>query len=163
MGYWLAFMLSPKYPPNVPFPWATYKHGLLVAPPPVLSLDSSCLSYCPDLGSFESSVFEGSFYESLCKKTGLDRQTVKLRFLVDVLAKRGRYPSPVEQVFRRDYPTVHRAIRETNRDDHGTLIRMLQAAESWLWLIRKNLQHSIVRKCRGSVIDFGTCVSACVE
>ena len=32
-----------------------------------------------------------------------------------------------------------------------------------LWLIRKNLQHSIGRKCRGSVIDFGTCVSACVE
>ena len=71
-------------------------------------------------------------YEGLMAATGLDRSTVKQRLLVDVLAKRGRYPSVVEQAFGRLYPTVYGVIRAINRDDHGELIRLLQRAESWL-------------------------------
>ena len=52
--------------------------------------------------------------------------------LVDVLAKRGRYPSLVEDVFRKSFPNVYRVIKSINRDDHGSLIRLLQRLESWL-------------------------------
>jgi hypothetical protein len=64
--------------------------------------------------------------------TGLDRNCVKLAFLRDVLAKRGSYPSRVEQAFRMLFPGVHAFIRAVNRRDHGELIRHLQRLESWL-------------------------------
>ena len=64
--------------------------------------------------------------------SGFSRDVVKLAVLRDVLAKRGRYPSAVENAFRAAFPTVHRIVREVNRHDHGTLIRLLQRAESWL-------------------------------
>ena len=64
--------------------------------------------------------------------SGLDRDVVKLALLRDVLAKRGRYPSAVENAFRDAFPTVYQIVRAVNRDDHGTLIRLLQRAESWL-------------------------------
>jgi len=57
---------------------------------------------------------------------------VKLAFLRDVLAKRGSYPSRVEQAFRMLFPGVHAFIRAVNRRDHGELIRHLQRLESWL-------------------------------
>jgi hypothetical protein len=75
---------------------------------------------------------EGHLYEVLTAASGLDRDVVKLAVLRDVLAKRGRYPSAVESAFRDAFPTVYRIIRTVNRDDHGTLIRLLQRAESWL-------------------------------
>ena len=64
--------------------------------------------------------------------SGLSRDVVKRAFLRDVLAKRGRYPSVVESAFRAAFPTVYRIIRAVNRNNHGTLIRLLQRAESRL-------------------------------
>jgi len=64
--------------------------------------------------------------------TGLPRERVKIGFLRDVLAKRGCYPSTVEQAFREAFPSVYSFIRAVNRRDHGELIRHLQRLESWL-------------------------------
>ena len=49
-----------------------------------------------------------------------------------MLAKKGKYPSEVEQVFRAEFPTVFQFIRGVNADDHSELIRLLQQMESWL-------------------------------
>ena len=57
---------------------------------------------------------------------------MKLAFLRDVLAKRGRYPSVVETVVRREWPSVYAFVRAVNRGDHAVLIRQLQRLESWL-------------------------------
>ena len=72
------------------------------------------------------------FYDVLGFRCELPRRTVKKRVLVDVLAKGKAYPSEVEKRFRQDFPSVYRAIRTINRDDHSTLIRHLQRMESWL-------------------------------
>jgi hypothetical protein len=71
-------------------------------------------------------------YEFLTLRTGLSRDAVKLALLRDVLAKRGRYPSRVEDAFRREFPEVYSFVRMVNRDDHAELIRRLQRRESWL-------------------------------
>jgi hypothetical protein len=85
-----------------------------------------------EVRSFQSSVCGGSFYDELASVSGLQRGVVKHRFLVDVLAKRGRYPSEIEDFFRRAYPSVFGFIRWINRQDHGRLIRLLQRLEAWL-------------------------------
>lgn len=52
--------------------------------------------------------------------------------MADILAKRGTYPSAVEDVFREHFPTVYRFIRNVNKggSEHANLIRLLQRAES---------------------------------
>ena len=75
-------------------------------------------------------VSDGSVYDVLGDSLGLDRDTVKHGVLVDVLAKKGNYPSKIEDAFRDRFPTVHEFIRRTNRGDHAELIRRLQTAES---------------------------------
>jgi len=62
----------------------------------------------------------------------LTREQAKKRFLVDVVAKRGGYPSSFEDAFREAYPTVHGAIRRINYKNHCSLIRLLQSVEAWL-------------------------------
>jgi hypothetical protein len=128
----LALMLSPKYPPNGPKKLSTYKHraveGAPCLPPPCLSLLPA-----PDASDFSLLARRGCLYERLLIDSGADcRDAVKLALLRDVLAKRGRYPSVVEDAFRAAFPTVYRIIRAVNREDHGTLVRLLQRAESWL-------------------------------
>lgn len=127
----LAMMLNPKFPPKVVKGRETYKHA-----PPVLlpCLPAPCLALLPasDASDFAYLTSGGSLYEALVSATGLDRDSVKLGFLRDVLAKRGRYPSVVENAFRDAFPTVLKIIRAVNRDDHGELIRLLQRAESRL-------------------------------
>ena len=110
---------------------ATYKHipTALPLPASALSLPSLCPSSTSD---FSSLVFAGQLYELLMRATGLGRDQVKLAFLRDVLAKKGRYPSRVEQAFREMCPAVYRYIRLVNREDHAELIRRLQRLESWL-------------------------------
>ena len=100
---------------------ATYKHS---------DADSPCPA--PDASLFHSLVLDGRLYEFLTQRTGLSRDAVKLALLRDVLAKRGRYPSQVEAVFRREFPEVFAFVRRVNRHDHAELIRRLQARESWL-------------------------------
>ncbi len=110
---------------------ATYKHWRPASPPSPVPLPSDSTSP-PTPDSFPSLVFSGLFYDSLMKATGLERDRVKLGFLRDVLAKRGRYPSTVEQAFRQTFPSVYDYIRAVNRNDHAELIRRLQRRESWL-------------------------------
>jgi hypothetical protein len=86
----------------------------------------------PDADLFCDLACSGSLYERLMADTGLDRDTVKKRFLVDVLAKRGKYPSAVEQAFRNAFPHVFKFITWVNRDNHAELIRVLQTLESSL-------------------------------
>lgn len=76
----------------------------------------------------------GLVYEALAAETGLTREGVKRRFLVDVLAPRRLYPSPVREAFQRMFPAVDACVRRVNAKDHGTLIRFLQRMESWLVL-----------------------------
>ena len=71
-------------------------------------------------------------YDFLAQLTGLGRTPAKKRFLVDVLAQRGRYPSLVGDAFCRAFPEVYSFIRRVNYKDHGELIRRLQRLESWL-------------------------------
>jgi len=61
---------------------------------------------------------------------GTDRPYAKKRFLVDVLAKRGNYPSRTEDAFKLRFPSVYEYIREINHKDHAELIRRLQRAEA---------------------------------
>lgn len=74
----------------------------------------------------------GTLYEVLANETGMDRATVKKRVMTDVLAKKGNYPSEMEDVFRRLFPEVLDVIQWINRNDHGELIRFLQRKESWI-------------------------------
>ena len=124
-------MLRSEFPPSGLKPRETYKHTLPVDPP-LLPAASLFLLPSLDASLFAVLASEGVLYESLVASSGLTRDVVKLAFLRDVLAKRGRYPSVVEASFRNAFPTVHRIIRAVNRNDHGTLIRLLQRAESWL-------------------------------
>jgi hypothetical protein len=122
----LALEITRNSPSNGLKKLGTYKHR--GAPPP----SAAPPLLLPDADAFASLVASGLFYESLMDATGLPRDRVKLAFLRDVLAKRGRYPSDVEQAFREAFPSVHAFIRSVNRHDHGDLIRHLQHLESWL-------------------------------
>jgi hypothetical protein len=112
----------------------TYKHTRPCAPVLPLSLPPlpAVPSFCIGSEVFRETAANGALYELLMEPTGLNRDSVKYRFLVDVLAKRGRYPSRVESAFRQLFPSVSRFIKSVNRDDHGALIRLLQRMESWL-------------------------------
>jgi hypothetical protein len=82
--------------------------------------------------AFRASVLDGDLYGCLADAAGVVRCEAKRRFLVDVLAKRGTYPSIVEDAFRVMFPAVLDYVRAVNRNDHATLIRTLQKLESWL-------------------------------
>jgi hypothetical protein len=128
----LAFALTQFSPPNVPKSRSTYKHTADPGPCPLPPCPWVPWPSSPDLLVFGKLATSGGLYETLMARTGLDRDSVKLAFLRDVLAKRGRYPSPVEQAFRAEFPTVYRFVRLVNRRDHAELIRHLQRLESWL-------------------------------
>lgn len=123
----LAMLMTAGFPPNGLKGAETYKHTLPALPALALSLLPS-----EDASTFSALASSGLLYESLMADSCLSRDVVKLALLRDVLAKRGRYPSAVEEAFRDAFPTVLRVIRTVNREDHGELIRLLQRAESWL-------------------------------
>ena len=126
----LAMLIGLKCPPNGVNGRETYKHALLELPP--LPLPVPIPSPRSDTAEFVSVAASGSLYERLMGDCpALDREFVKKRFLVDVLAKRGRYPSAVERTFRAGFPSVYRIVRSINRDDHAAAIRLLQRLESW--------------------------------
>lgn len=127
----LAMMIHAKNHPNKVKGRETYIHAGRTAPGCSLSL-APCPVPASDAALFADLACSGSLYEQLMALTNLDRDSVKLRFLVDILAKRGTYPSQVEHAFRSAFPSVYRIIKSVNRDDHGELIRRLQRMESWL-------------------------------
>lgn len=146
----LAFLLNRLPPSSGCKSRSTYKHTRSrgsVAPAPVvcsvpLLLPADMLG--SDAFGFARFVADGSFYERLQQKTALSREVVKKRFLVDVLAKQGKYPSEVEAAFAQMFPTVYRAIRTINGNDHSTLIRLLQEAESWL--VVENVALAVLKR-----------------
>ncbi len=103
-----------------------------------------------DLRIYVEQTSIGVLYEALMKlmtergKTDTTRDEIKKRFLCDVIAKRkanadgAEYPSDLEDVFARSYPTVFRFIRAVNRDgwEHKNLIRLLQRREADLVIHR---------------------------
>jgi hypothetical protein len=85
-----------------------------------------------DVRRFVDDAQNGWLYEGLGSSVGVSREFAKHRFLVDVLAKHGSYPSAIEDEFRRAFPTVYAIVGEINGGDHCTLIRWLQSVEAWL-------------------------------
>ena len=131
----LAFYIWLQIPSSGPKWRETYKQQLFRSCPWLPRL-SCCEVAGPaafeDFLLFRDLVCRGAFYDELARLSGLDRPTVKRRFLVDVLAKDGWYPSEVEQVFRTAFPSVFHVVREVNRANHANLIRLLQRLEAWL-------------------------------
>jgi len=97
----LALEMTRETPSNGPKGPETYKHTPPVAPAACpcpsrgplapaasLSCGSSPLALLPDTERYRSFVCFGQLYEHLVRLTGLERDEVKQRFLVDVLAKR---------------------------------------------------------------------------
>ncbi len=85
--------------------------------------------------NYLSLVQTGRFYDFMVgqlRDSGIGRDEFKRRFLADVIAKKGRYSSIVEDAFQRLFPSVYGFIRCVNRDgcEHANLIRLLQRAES---------------------------------
>lgn len=100
--------------------------------PVCVSVPVSLCVCAPDFYTFESLVCDGSFYSHLSELSGLSRDRVKHEFIVSVLAKKsGAYQTQVERVFCSEFPSVYRFIKDVNRQDHGTLIRILQRLESF--------------------------------
>jgi len=130
----LALEMARGTPPNGPKGRATYKHYAGSSLAPASPVPAPAPVPCPD--SFASLVLSGRLYEFLAERTGLTRDVVKRRFLVDVLAKKGRYPSAVERAFREAFPEVYRFVRTVNRNDPAELIRRLQGLESRLVIER---------------------------
>lgn len=138
----LGILLTGKIPPSVPKSRETYKYPLLSVPPlspSLLSLPAPCDSdtgLCDsDAELFAALAGDGCLYDRLLVELGWPadlRDRLKRSVLRDVLAQRGRYSNAVVEAFHRLFPSVYRAIRRINRDDHGELIRLLQRIESWL-------------------------------
>ena len=132
----LAMMLHKSFTPtnelNNALTYSITPPCPLVAPAVVDALRRCVGGSPPDVGRFAGDAREGVLYERLADLVGLTRDDAKHRFLVDVLAKDGCYPSAVEDAFRREYPTVYSAIRQINSENHCTLIRLLQRVEAWL-------------------------------
>ena len=126
----LALEMARGTPSNGPKGAETYKHYAGSSPASAPRVPAPAPVPCPD--SFASLVLSGTLYEFLAERTGLTRGVVKRRFLVDVLAKKGRYPSAVERALREAFPEVYRFVRMVNRNDPAELIRRLQGLESWL-------------------------------
>lgn len=84
------------------------------------------------LGGFVELVRSGLLYDRLAEWAEVSRPVAKRRFLVDVLAKLGDYPSEVEKAFAERFPGVREAIRQINRESHCEAVRFLQRVESWL-------------------------------
>lgn len=116
----LPLALDPQYPAVGWQGRTTYKY--VPASPGLLRE----LRWLRDLAS------RGVFYDRLARLSRLPRDYVKHRFLVDVLAKLGDYPSEFEETFRGEFPFLSEAIRTVNARDHGALIRWLQHVEARL-------------------------------
>lgn len=70
------------------------------------------------------------FFEAELNRRGIAVANPKKRFLVDVLARKSYYPSPVEDLFRDEFPVVWQFIKDFNRGNHAALIRELQRMEA---------------------------------
>ena len=86
--------------------------------------------------SFAFVAVSGMLYDGLAEAFGGNREFVKKRFMVDLLAKKGDYPSAVENEFRNRFPEPWETIQRINETSHCNLIRLLQRLEAWLVIER---------------------------
>jgi len=119
---------------GVPPEWAKRCLNIKIHPRSPSSLPLPRLSLPPPASvvSFAGLSSSGLLYDELAELCKRDRDFVKRRFLVDVLAKRGKYPSDVEDEFRKKFPDAWEAIQRINRTSHCNLIRVLQELEARL-------------------------------
>ncbi len=95
-------------------------------------------SFCgqSSFSSYLSHVTDGSLYEHIGDRmqSGMPRDDLKHRILVDVFGKRGSYNSIVENAFSEAFPDVHSYIRKVNCDGQRpeNMIRLLQRIESFV-------------------------------
>jgi hypothetical protein len=157
----LAMLIGMKGGENVPtyiqemlelFPSSVARHGSGGSSGIRFALSDFAPLPAKDFFLFRDSVLSGSLYEELigrCFMAGVrmpeqPRDWIKKSFLRDVLAKKGNYPSDVERVFRRTFPSVYRMVRWINLLDHAELIRTLQRLESWF--VIEQISPRLVKK-----------------
>ena len=112
---------------------------------PPVALPCCLVPCCSSVAVFETACLSGELFGILgmrLRDAGYDwtRKEVKKRFLCDVLAKKkastagAEYPSPIEDIFKAEFPGVWKFIRAVNEDgwEHARLIRLLQQLEAWL-------------------------------
>jgi len=131
----LAFLMQSVCPSRGVKGVASYKHSQSASECPPLTpacWSGGSLLRFSEVSEYRERVCGGTFYESVFSSCGMDRSEAKRRFLVDVLAPRFRYPSPVRSAFEAAFPSVGQFICHVNQRDHGELIRLLQRLESWL-------------------------------
>lgn len=151
---------------GIPPQWAKRVHNIKHYG--LSSLSCPCLPpplspFSPPVVDFVEIATSGVLYDSLAASAGLSRPFVKKRFLVDVLAKKWRYPSEVERVFRERFPDVwewiqtvngipgrrpkdpkHRSKAKHSPNRTANLIRLLQRVESLL--VVETLSPDLVKR-----------------
>jgi len=90
--------------------------------PPLSIYDGTPFTPPEGFEEYTRLVTNGGLYEHLADVTGLGRRQVKKGLLRDVFGKKGEYPSPIEDEFRKSFPGVWAFIRRYNQDDHATLL-----------------------------------------
>jgi len=128
---------------NTPRSVGTYVEADLVAlPEAVRRAAAAAPRVDSDFGRFRDWVVGGVLYDELvgaCRAKGVcldgpdgPRARVKTLVLQEVLAKKGSYRSPFEDLFAEMFPSVVRWVRSVNQADYCLLVRLLQKMESWL-------------------------------
>lgn len=87
-----------------------------------------------DFRDYVDTVLSDDVYERLRDEASepLTRRQVKRRTMRDVLAKRWKYQSDVEDAFRDLWPSVYRYVREVNQRDYKRTLIVLQTMEARL-------------------------------
>lgn len=101
---------------------------------------------------YRSVVEDGDIYTHILESVDqsyfhVDRNVVKRLFMRDVLAKKKvDYDSPVENAFKRLFPTIHQMIRKYCLLNHSNFIRLAQFVESEVVLFavcRKAIEYGL--------------------
>jgi hypothetical protein len=133
----LGMLIQGLIKPNLVYKRPTYKHALAGCLPGASLAELGGVVLCSPLDArrFMDLVSSGEFYAELSRLAGVPvdgDSGAKHRFLVDVLARKGRYMSGVREVFSTEFPGVARLVELVNSHGYCTLIRLLQRLESWL-------------------------------
>lgn len=90
---------------------------------------------CPSVNEHDvdhfCDVVRDDVYTFLSDLWGLSRDDSKVRFMKDVVAKRGSYPSEFRERFALEFPSIVDFIDWFNEDSHANLVCYLQRLEAW--------------------------------
>ncbi len=130
---WLAYMLEgtlsalPRIAGRVP---DSYRVRGLIPAPCVRARRLCPFLYDDDVQRFRDVVGD-DVYSFLSNLWGVSREESKVRFMKDVVAKRGAYPSEYRKRFTAEFPSIVEFINWFNLDSHANLVRYLQRLEAW--------------------------------